>query len=68
MENVNRRDFLAIEMFKILVDNHNVARDLIKVDDVDEGQFAIYAETLFFMKTAYSLADEMINAAGTRTK
>lgn len=73
MENVNRRDFLAIEMFKLLREGLSTASSPlvnieVNIEDVSKGQFAIYEDTLLTMKIAYSLADEMINAAGTRTK
>lgn len=69
MENVNRRDFLAIEMFKLLRTSvPEISNPLMRVDDVAKGQFVIFDDTLLMMKIAYSLADEMINAAGTRTE
>ena len=69
MENVNRRDFLAIEMFTLLrTSKAEMSNPIARIDDVAKGQFVIFDDTLLMMKIAYSLADEMINAAGTRTK
>lgn len=64
---MSRRDLFAIEMFKILIDKQRVV-DLIKVEDVGTRQFAIYDDALFFMRTAYSLADEMIHASDKTSK